>query len=83
MPQGRVLAVKKLAVLFAGFVFVALPLVATAGSPSCPDYTGDGLVTTSDVLFTVDHYYAAKGDGSVFTVADIISTLEHYGQTCS
>lgn len=47
----------KLAALLAAAAIAALPIVANAGGgPPCPDFTGDGTVTITDILFVVDHY---------------------------
>ena len=58
-------------------------MVANAGGASCPDYTGDGRVTVTDILYAVDHYHEPKGDGAVYSVTDILAAVQYYGETCS
>jgi hypothetical protein len=74
----------KLAALLAAAAIAALPIVANAGAaPACADYTGDGKVSIADILFVVDHYQEPKGDGTVYAVADLLTAVQHYGESCS
>ncbi len=62
---------------------LALPLIAHAGAPPCPDYNGDGAVGIGDIVFAVHHYFQDKGDGTVYTVGDVLAAVEHYGESCA
>ncbi len=74
----------KLATLVGATIIAALPLVAQAGSdPNCPDYTGDGRVNTMDILFVIDNYQQPKGDGTFYAVTDLLTAIQHYGESCS
>ena len=74
----------KLAAAIAALALAALPLVANAGAdPDCPDYTGDSMVTTADILYVVDRYQEPKGDGTVFSIVELLQTIQHYGESCA
>lgn len=74
---------KTIGALLTAGLLAALPLIANAGAPACPDYNGDGAVTVGDILYAVDHYFEDKGDGSVFTVIDVLTAVQHYGESCA
>jgi hypothetical protein len=73
----------KLPAALAALAIAALPLVTHAGAASCPDYTGDGRVTTADILYVIDNYQGPKEGGGVFSVIDLLETVQHYGEACA
>jgi hypothetical protein len=74
----------KLAALLAAGIIAAIPFIAQAGSDAnCPDFTGDGRVTTMDLLFVIDNYQQPKGNGTFYAVTDLLAAVQHYGEFCS
>jgi hypothetical protein len=56
--------------------------MAGAGAVPCADFTGDGVVSTMDILYVLDHYQEPRGDGGYYSTADILAAVQQYGQSC-
>lgn len=85
---GKTAQVALASAVIAGGLLAASPLVASAHNGwACPDFDGDGRVTTSDILYAVDKYRThdpqadVDGDGLV-TVLEILEVVEHQRESC-
>jgi streptogramin lyase len=48
----------------------------------CPDFDHDGVITINDILIPVRHYHAAKPDGGLYGIGDILQAMARYQSRC-
>ncbi len=69
--------------VLAGGLLIATPAIGRARSPTCPfDWTHDGVVTMTDVVFVLQKY-GQTVDDELILINDVAQTLLHYGDECS
>lgn len=80
---GKKVQVAVASAVIAGGLLAATPMLAGAHEGSCPDFDGDGMVRSSDILFVVTHYLQPNAAGGTYGIGDILETITHYGQICT